>query len=163
MGATVGYHNYGHPNSGTKSPSKTQNMNWAIGPTVTTTLSAVTNQGLQSSSDPNGKKDYSAASAFLTTPKVLSRTQRGPIRTRPMAQLRSTAHPRPPLGPAGQSPLRSRPPRRGPRQRASPPPRSRVADLPSGERTDSASLEATPRRTELVIRSLTCPSDEGIK
>jgi len=60
-------------------------------------------------------------------------------------------------------PPRSRPPRRGPRKRIAPPPRSTVAGLPSGERTNSASLEATPRLTELVTHLLTCPSDKCIK
>ena len=101
-----------------------------------------TNQGLRSSSDPKGKKDYSTASTLLTTPKVLSRTQRGPIHSPAVWYSPSE----PPLEPAEQSP-----------------PHSRVADLPSGERTNSASLEATPRLTELTIHRLTCPSGKGIK
>ena len=73
-----------------------------------------------------------------------------------------TAHPNP-LEPAEQSPPRSMPPRRSPRQRPAPQLRSRVENLPSGERTNSASLEAAPRLTELVTHLLTRPSDKGIK
>ena len=76
-----------------------QNTNWAIGPTVPTTLldpTTATNQGLQSSSDPKGKKNYSTAPTLLTTPKVLFRTQKGPIRTQHTAQLCGTAYPNPP-------------------------------------------------------------------
>ena len=41
--------------------------------------------------------------------------------------------------------------------------RSRVANLPSGERTNSASLDATARQKELVTRLLTRPLYGGIK
>ena len=75
---------------------------------------------------------------------------------RPNTQPTSTVRPiRNPLEPAERSPLRSRPPRRDPRQRTAAPPRSRVADLPSGQHANSASLEATPRQTELAICRLT--------
>ena len=85
-------------------------------------------------------------------------TQKDPIRS---------PHPRygpfeTPLEPAERSPLRSRPPRRDPRQRTAAPPRSRVADLPSGQQANSASLEATPRQTELPIRRLTVRLTEAI-
>jgi hypothetical protein len=67
--------------------------------------------------------------------------------------VRNTVHPNN-LEPAGQSPSRSRAPRRDPRQHPAPPPRSRVASLPSGKQIDSASLEATPRRKgQTAIRS----------
>ena len=56
------------------------------------------------------------------------------------AQVHSVAHPSP-LKPAEQSPPHSRSPYRGPRQLPAPPLRSRVTSLPSGKRTNSASLE----------------------
>ena len=58
--------------------------------------------------------------------------------TRPTYTVRPV---RTPLEPAGRSPPRSRAPRRGPRQLPLPSLRSRVANLPSGKRVNSASLE----------------------
>jgi hypothetical protein len=62
--------------------------------------------------------------------QILSRSHKAQYTLGPWAS--SAVRPiRGPLEPAKQSPLRSRLPRRGPRQRTTPPPRSRVADLPS--------------------------------
>ena len=83
---------------------------------------------------------------------------KGPIRSpRPQYDLFKT-----PLELAERSPLRSRPPRRDPRQRTAAPRRSRVTDLPSGEQANSASLEATPRQTELTICRLTIRRTKAI-
>ena len=77
------------------------------------------------------------------------------------AQVHSAAHPHP-LEPTGQSPPRSRVSRRDPRRRPASPPRSRVASLPSRERIDSASLEATPRQEGQTTLPLTRPLYKGI-
>jgi len=69
---------------------------------------------------------------------------------------------RTPLRPAEQSLPRSRPPHRDPRHRSASPPHSRVADLPSGERTNFASLEAIPQQTELVTHLLTHRRTEAL-
>ena len=50
-----------------------------------------------------------------------------------------------------------------PRQRPASLPRSRVANLPSRERIDSASLEASPRQKGQATRLPTCPPYGGIK
>ena len=79
------------------------------------------------------------------------------------APVHSAAHPSP-VEPAGRSPPRSRAPRRDPRPRLASPPRSRVVSLPSRERIDSASPEATPRRKgQTTIHPLTRPPYGGIK
>jgi len=70
---------------------------------------------------------------------------------------------RTPLEPARRSPPRSRAPRRGPRPRTASPPRLRVASLPSRERIDSASLEATPRQEGQTAFPLARPPYGGIK
>ena len=92
------------------------------------------------------------------------------------AHVHSAAHPSP-LEPAGRSPPRSRAPRQDSRPCPASPPRSRVASLPSRERIDSASLEATPRqedkrpfrsparRTEALNanHSSTAPGSDGVR
>ena len=68
-----------------------------------------------------------------------------------------------PLEPAGQSPPRLRDSCRDPQRRPASPPRSRVASLPSREKIDSASLEATPRQKGQAALPLTRPPYGGIK
>ena len=79
-----------------------------------------------------------------------------------MAQVHSAAHPSP-LKPARQSPPRSRAPRRGPRQLPAPLLYSRVANLPSGKRADSTSLEGnepTPGKADQLRLARGHPSTE---
>ena len=130
------------------------------------------NQGQQSSSNPKGKKDYSTTilerkkPPMMTTPSSLCTGYHGvpltllqhpdpsqvPERPYPHSAYGPVLRYGPseaPLEPAEQSPLRSRPPRRGPRQCTTSLPRSRVTDLPSEGRPSLPRSRVTDQPSEV--------------
>ena len=79
-----------------------------------------------------------------------------------VAHVRSAAHPHTPRTRGVISALLEGSPLK-PSTAPAPPPRSRVASLPSREQIDSASLEATPRQEGQTALPLTRPPYGGIK